>query len=188
MKPMYNDVISRGRSGMEKSVDALKKELARIRTGRASTTLLDEVRIDYYGTPTPLNQVGTLTVPEPRLITIQPWEKNLIPEIEKAILKSDLGLNPSSDGILVRIAIPPLTEERRKEMVKLTKRVGEDAKIAVRNVRRDANESLKKLEKDKEISEDELKRGEKEIQDLTDGYVKKIDEIVAAKEKEVMEI
>ena len=185
---MYNDVISRGRSGMEKSVDALKKELARIRTGRASTTLLDEVRIDYYGTPTPLNQVGTLTVPEPRLITIQPWEKNLIPEIEKAILKSDLGLNPSSDGILVRIAIPPLTEERRKEMVKLTKRVGEDAKIAIRNVRRDANESLKKLEKDKEISEDELKRGEKEIQDLTDGYVKKIDEIVAAKEKEVMEI
>lgn len=185
---MYNDVISRSRSGMDKSIDALKKELARIRTGRASTNLLDDVRIDYYGTPTPLNQVGTLTVPEPRLITIQPWERNLIPEIEKAILKSDLGLNPSSDGQLVRIAIPPLTEDRRKEMVKLTKRIGEDAKIAVRNVRREANENLKKLEKDKEISEDELKRGEKEIQDLTDGFVKKIDEIVSIKEKEVMEI
>jgi len=185
---MYNDVISHGRAGMEKSIDALKKELARIRTGRASTTLLDDVRVDYYGTPTPLNQIGTLTVPEPRLITIQPWEKNLIPAIEKAILKSDLGLNPSSDGQLVRIAIPPLTEERRKEMVKMTRRIGEDAKIAVRNSRRDANENLKKLEKDKEISEDELKRGEKEIQDLTDGYVKKVDEIMAAKEKEVMEI
>lgn len=185
---MYNDVISRGRAGMEKSIDALKKELARIRTGRASTTLLDDVKIDYYGTPTPLNQVGTLTVPEPRLITIQPWEKNLIPEIEKAILKSDLGLNPSSDGQLVRIAIPPLTEERRKEMVKLTRRIGEEAKIAVRNARREANENLKKLEKDKAISEDELKRGEKEIQEMTDGFVKKVDDIVAAKEKEVMEI
>jgi ribosome recycling factor len=185
---MYNDVISLGRAGMEKSIDALKKELARIRTGRASTTLLDDVRVDYYGTPTPLNQIGTLTVPEPRLITIQPWEKNLIPAIERAILKSDLGLNPSSDGQLVRIAIPPLTEERRKEMSKVTRRIGEDAKIAVRNARRDANENLKKLEKDKEISEDELKRGEKEIQEMTDGYVKKIDEIVAAKEKEVMEI
>jgi ribosome recycling factor len=179
---MYDDVISLGRAGMEKSIDALKKELARIRTGRASTTLLDDVRIDYYGTPTPLNQIGTLTVPEPRLITIQPWEKNLIPAIERAILKSDLGLNPSSDGQLVRIAIPPLTEERRKEMSKMTRRIGEDAKIAVRNARREANENLKKLEKDKEISEDELKRGEKEIQDLTDGYVKKVDEIVATKE------
>ena len=146
------------------------------------------MRVDYYGTPTPLNQVGTLAVPEPRLITIQPWEKKLIPEIEKAILKSDLGLNPASDGHLVRIAIPPLTEERRKEMVKLIKRMGEEAKIAIRNVRRDGNEAMKKLEKNKEISEDELKRGEKEIQDLTDQFVKKTDEVVAAKEKEVMEI
>ena len=129
-----------------------------------------------------------MAVPEPRLITIQPWEKKLIPEIEKAILKSDLGLNPTSDGQLVRIAIPPLTEERRKEMVKLTKRMGEEAKIAIRNARRDANEQLKKMEKNKEISEDELKRGEKEIQDLTDLYVKKTDEVVAGKEKEVMEI
>lgn len=185
---MYEDVIDKSRNGMEKAIDALKKELAKVRTGRASTSLLDAVRVDYYGTPTPINQVGTLTVPEPRLITIQPWEKNLIPEIEKAILKSDLGLNPSSDGQLVRIVIPPLTEDRRKEMVKMAKRMAEDAKIAIRNVRRDANENLKKLEKEKEISEDDLKRGEKEIQDGTDGFVKSVDEIVAAKEKEVMEI
>jgi ribosome recycling factor len=185
---MYKDVIDKTRGGMDKAIEALKKEFSRVRTGRASVTLLDDIRIDYYGTPTPLNQVGTLTVPEPRLITIQPWEKKLIPEIEKAILKSDLGLNPASDGVLVRIAIPALTEERRKEMVKLIKRMSEDAKIAIRNVRRDGNEAMKKLEKDKELSEDELKRGEKDIQDLTDQFVKKADEVVAAKEKEVMEI
>ena len=185
---MYKDVIGKTRTGMEKAIEALKKEFSRVRTGRASVTLLDDVRIDYYGTPTPLNQIGTLTVPEPRLITIQPWEKKLIPEIEKAILKSDLGLNPTSDGSLVRIVIPALTEERRKEMVKLIKRMGEDAKIVIRNVRRDGNDAMKKLEKDKEISEDELKRGEKEIQDLTDQFVKKTDDVVAVKEKEVMEI
>ncbi len=173
---------------MEKAIDALKKEFSKVRTGRASTALLDEVRVDYYGTPTPLNQVGSLTVPEPRMIMIQPWEKNLLPEIEKAILKSDLGLNPSSDGQLIRIAIPPLTEERRKEMVKLVKRMGEDARIAIRNVRRDSNDALKKMEKEKEISEDELKRGEKDIQDLTDQYVKKVDELISSKETEVMEV
>ena len=185
---MYKDVIGKTRSGMEKAIEALKKEFSRVRTGRASVTLLDDIRIDYYGTPTPLNQIGTLTVPEPRLITIQPWEKKLIPEIEKAILKSDLGLNPTSDGSLVRIVIPALTEERRKEMVKLIKRMGEDAKIVIRNVRRDGNDAMKKLEKDKEISEDELKRGEKEIQELTDQFVKKTDDVVSVKEKEVMEI
>jgi len=185
---MVKDVLSKTRSGMEKSIEALKKDFSRVRTGRASTTLFDDIRVDYYGTPTPLNQVGTLVVPEPRLITIQPWEKKLIPEIEKAILKSDLGLNPVSDGNLVRIAIPPLTEERRKEMVKQIKRMGEDTKVSIRNVRRDANDALKKLEKDKEISEDDLKRGEKEIQEITDQYVKKSDELVEVKEKEVMEI
>lgn len=185
---MYKDVIAKSRAGMEKTIEVLKKDFTKIRTGRASTALLDEVRVDYYGTPTPLSQVGTLIVPEPRLITIQPWEKKLIPDIEKAILKSDLGLNPTSDGVLVRIIIPPLTEERRKEMVKLVKKMGEESKIAIRNIRRDGNEQLKKLEKNKEISEDELKRGEKEIQDLTDQYVKKTDEVVATKEKEVMEI
>ncbi len=185
---MYDDILKKTRSGMEKAIEALKKEFAKVRTGRASTALLDEVRVDYYGTPTPLNQVGSLTVPEPRMIMIQPWEKNLIPEIEKAILKSDLGLNPSSDGQLIRIVIPPLTEERRKEMVKVVKRMGEDARIAIRNVRRDSNDALKKMEKEKEISEDELKRGEKDIQDLTDQYVKKVDELISSKEAEVMEV
>jgi ribosome recycling factor len=185
---MYDDVIDNTHKRMNKAIDALKKEFSKIRTGRASIALFDDIRVDYYGTPTPLNQVGTLAIPESRLITIQPWEKNLIPEIEKAIFKSDLGLNPISDGQLVRISIPPLTEERRKEMVKLTKRMGEDAKVAVRNARRDANETLKNSEKKKEISEDQLKRGEKAIQELTDKFVKKVDEVVAAKENEVMEI
>lgn len=185
---MYADVIQKTRKAMGRAIEAQKKELSRVRTGRASTALLDDVRVDYYGTPTPLNQVGTLSVPEARLITIQPWEKNLIGEIEKAILKSDLGLNPTSDGQLIRLAIPPLTEERRKEMVKLVRRMCEDTRVAIRNIRRDANENLKKLQKDKEISEDEQKRGEKEIQDLTDEFVKKADEIVALKEKEIMEI
>lgn len=183
-----DEVIAKAHTGMEKAIEALKKDFGKVRTGRASIALFDDVRVDYYGTPTPLNQVGTLAVPEPRLITIQPWEKKLIPEIEKAILKSDLGLNPASDGQLVRIAIPPLTEERRREMAKMIKRMGEEAKIAVRNARREANDALKKLEKNKEISEDELKRGEKEIQEITDRYVKKTDEVVALKEKEVMEV
>ncbi len=185
---MDKDLTATARTAMDKAIDALKKEFSKVRTGRASAALLDDIRLDYYGTPTALNQVGTLAVPEPRLITIQPWEKKLIPEIEKAIYKSDLGLNPTSDGQLVRIAIPPLTEERRKEMVKLVKRMGEEAKIAIRNARRDANETLKKQEKSKEISEDDLKRGEKAIQDLTDDYVKKTDDVVSAKEKEVMEV
>ena len=185
---MYNDVMKEAKGGMIKAVDSLKKELTKVRTGRASISLLDDVRIDYYGTPTPLSQVGTLAVPEPRLITIQPWEKPLIPEIEKAIMKADLGLNPASDGNIVRIAIPALTEDRRKEMAKLAKSIGENSKIAVRNARRDANDMLKQMEKDKDISEDDLKRGEKEVQDLTDSYVKQIDDVVATKEKEVMEI
>ncbi len=185
---MIENIVATARSSMNKAIDALKKELSRVRTGRASVTLLDEVRVDYYGTPTPLNQVGTLVVPEPRLITVQPWERNLIPEIEKAILKADLGLNPASDGQLIRIAIPPLTEERRKEMAKLIKRMGEDAKIAIRNARRDANEALKKQEKAKDISEDDLKRGEKQVQEITDSFTEKVDEVVVTKEKEVMEI
>ncbi len=185
---MYNDVIKKARIGMDKAVEALKKDMTKVRTGRASTTLLDDVMVDYYGTPTPLNQVGTLSVPESRLITIQPWEKKLLPEIEKAIFKADIGLTPSSDGQLIRLVIPPMTEERRKEMGKLVRKMGEDAKVAARGARRDANDALKKLEKNKEISEDDQKRGEKEIQDLTDSYVVKIDELVAAKEKEIMVI
>ncbi len=185
---MYNTVMNAAKKGMEKSIEAQKKELQRVRTGRASVSLLDEVMVDYYGTPTPLNQIGTLAVPEARLITIQPWEKNLIPEIERAIFKADLGLNPASDGQLVRINIPPLTEERRKEMVKLVKRMAEETKVAIRNARRDANEALKKLQKDKEITEDDQKRGEKEVQELTDQFVKLADEVVEHKEKEIMEI
>jgi ribosome recycling factor len=188
MNSMYNDVIKKARSGMDKAVDALKKDMTKVRTGRASTALLDDVMVDYYGTPTPLNQVGTLAVPEPRMITIQPWEKKLLSEIEKAIFKADLGLNPSSDGQIIRIAIPPMTEERRKEMGKVVRKMGEDAKVAVRGARREANDGMKKLEKGKEISADDLKRGEKETQDLTDSFVARVDELVVAKEKEIMEI
>lgn len=185
---MIADVTSQAKAGMSKALEAFKRDLAKVRTGRASLSLLDDVRVDYYGTPTPLNQVGTLAVPEPRLITIQPWEKNLIPEIEKAILKSDLGLNPASDGQLIRLVFPPLTEERRKDMVKQVKRMGEDAKISIRNARRDANDTLKQLEKDKEITEDDQKRGEKEVQDITDDFVAKIDQVIEEKEKDLMEI
>lgn len=185
---MIADVKSNANAGMKKALEAFKRDLSKVRTGRASLSVLDDVRVDYYGTPTPLNQVGTMAVPEPRLITIQPWEKNLIGEIEKAILKADLGLNPSSDGQVVRLVFPPLTEERRKEMVKQVKRMGEDAKVAVRNVRRDANDTLKKLEKDKEITEDDLKRGEKEVQEVTDDYVARVDQVIAEKEKDLMEI
>ena len=185
---MIAEVKSDAGAAMNKALEAFKRDLGKVRTGRASLSLLDDVRVDYYGTPTPLNQVGTLAVPEPRLITIQPWEKNLIPEIEKAILKADLGLNPASDGQLIRLVFPPLTEERRKDMVKQVKRMGEDAKVSVRNARRDANDTLKKLEKDKDISEDDLKRGEKEVQDVTDDYVSRIDQVIADKEKDLMEI
>lgn len=185
---MTKDIVTKARSAMDKAIDSLKKDFTKVRTGRASVSLLDDVRVDYYGTPTPLSQLGTLAVPEPRLITIQPWEKKLLPEIEKAIFKADLGLTPNSDGQLIRMAIPPLTEDRRKEMVKMLKRMAEDTKVAVRNIRRDANDAVKKLAKDKEISEDDAKRVEKEIQDLTDKFVARADEVVAVKEKEVMEI
>lgn len=185
---MVDEVLSDVRTAMDKAVKALKKDMTKIRTGRATTTLLDDVRVDYYGVPTPLNQVATLAAPEPRLLTVQPWEKNLIPEIERAIFKADLGLTPSSDGQLIRLPIPALTEERRKEMVKIIKRMGEDAKVSVRNARRDANETLKLLEKEKEITEDVLKRSEKDVQQLTDEFVSTIDSVVQKKEQEVMEV
>jgi len=185
---MIADVKSNANAGMTKALEAFKRDLSKVRTGRASLSLLDDIKVDYYGTPTPLNQVGSMAVPEPRLITIQPWEKNLIGEIEKAILKADLGLNPSSDGQVIRLVFPPLTEERRREMVKQVKRMGEDAKVGIRSVRREANDTLKKLEKDKGITEDEQKRGEKEIQDLTDNYVARVDKVIEEKEKDLMEI
>jgi ribosome recycling factor len=162
--------------------------MTKVRTGRASTALLDDVKVEYYGVPTPLSQVATLSAPEARLITVQPWEKNLLPAIEKAIFKADIGLTPSSDGQLIRLPVPALTEERRQEMVKLIKRMAEDARISVRNARRDANENLKMLEKEKEITEDEQKRGEKDVQQLTDEYIGNIEVVIQSKERELLEI
>lgn len=185
---MVKEVLSEARTAMDKAVKSLKKDMTKVRTGRASISLLDDVKIEYYGVPTPLSQVATLSVPEARLITVQPWEKNLIPDIEKAIFKADLGLTPSSDGVLIRLPVPSLTEERRREMVKIVKRMSEDSKISVRNARRDANENLKMLEKEKEITEDDLKRSEKDVQQVTDEFVATIDSIVQSKEQEIMEI
>lgn len=173
---------------MERSIEAFRKELGKVRTGRASFSLLDGVKVDYYGTPTPLQQVGTLSVPESRLITVTPWDTKMIGPIEKAIQGSGLGLNPSSDGKTVRIPIPPLTEERRKELAKVVRKMAEDARVAVRNVRREAIEKLKDREKKKEISEDVVKRGQERIQKETDAHVKKIDEILKSKEQEILEV
>lgn len=173
---------------MERSIEAFRKELGKVRTGRASFSLLDGVKVDYYGTPTPLQQVGTLSVPESRLITVTPWDTKMIGPIEKAIQGSGLGLNPSSDGKTVRIPIPPLTEERRKELAKMVRKMAEDARVAVRNIRREAIEKLKDREKKKEISEDVVKRGQERIQKETDAHVKKIDDILKSKEQEILEV
>jgi len=173
---------------MTRSIESFRKDLGKIRTGRASFSLLDGVKVDYYGTLTPLQQVGTLSVPESRLITVTPWDAKMIGPIEKAIQAAGLGLNPSSDGKVVRVPIPPLTEERRKELVKLVKKMAEDARVAVRNVRREAIERTKEKEKKKEISEDAMKRGQERIQKETDAFVKKIDDILKAKEQEIMEV
>jgi ribosome recycling factor len=185
---MVKDVIAKMNSNMDKSIDSLRKEYQRVRTGRATTSLLDEVKVDSYGSLAPLNQVATLAVPEARTITIQPWDAKQIQAIEKAIMNSNIGLTPANDGKIIRLSLPPLTEERRKDLVKQLKRDAEDAKVAVRNIRRDAIDGLKKLEKDKQISEDELKRAEKDVQDFTNAHVAKIDEVFAHKEKEVMEV
>lgn len=173
---------------MNGAVDALKKEFSGIRTGRASLGLLDGMAIDYYGTMTQIQQLANLSVPEPRQIVIQPWEQKIIPDIEKAIMKSDLGLTPMNDGKVIRINIPALTEERRKQLVKVVKKRAEEGKVAVRNIRRDANEDLKKLEKDKHLSEDDAKKEHDEIQKLTDAFIRKIDEVLEHKEKEIMEV
>jgi ribosome recycling factor len=185
---MINDITKDTEEGMKKAIEAFKRDLAKIRTGRASTALLDGVKVEYYGTPTPLNQVASLQVVDARLITIKPWEKNLIPAIEKAIRSSDLGLNPVADAELVRLPIPALTAERRKDLAKQVKKMSEDARVAVRAARRDANDMIKEAEKDGEISEDERKQGEKKIQDLTDKYVASVDTVATDKEKEIMEL
>jgi ribosome recycling factor len=184
MEELVKDTSAR----MERSIEAFRKELGKVRTGRASFSLLDGVKVDYYGTSTPLQQVGTLSVPESRLITVTPWDTKMIGPIEKAIQGSGLGLNPSSDGKMVRIPIPPLTEERRKELAKVVRKMGEDARVAVRNVRREAIEKLKEREKKKEISEDVVKRGQERIQKETDAHVKKIDDILKSKEQEILEV
>lgn len=173
---------------MVKALDVLKKELQSLRAGRANPAILEKITVDYYGSPTPINQMANITAPEPRLLVIQPWDKSIIPNIEKAILKSDLGLNPSSDGTVIRLAIPQLTQERRKELAKVVKKKGEDAKVAVRNIRREANELLKNLEKSKDISEDDNKRSQEDVQKLTDKFIQEIDKVLENKEKEIMEV
>jgi ribosome recycling factor len=182
------DVEANVRTRMEKAVNDLQHDMASIRTGRASISILDHIRVDYYGTPTPLNQIGNLHVPEPSLITVQPWDVSQISVIEKAIRAGNLGLNPSNDGKLIRIPIPPLTEERRKDLVKQLHIVAENHRVAVRNIRRDGNESVKKLLKDKTITEDDDRRAHDEIQKMTDGYMGKLDQAAKGKEKEILEI
>ncbi len=173
---------------MEHGLEHLKRDLAGLRTGRASVALLDGIKVDYYGTLTPLKQVANIGTPEARLITVQPWEQTLIKEVEKAIMASDLGLTPSNDGKLIRIPLPPLTEERRKELIKVCKKHGEDVKVQIRAFRRDGNDELKKLQKDSKLTEDELRKAETEIQKLTDQYVQKIDDVLKKKESEILEV
>ncbi len=184
---MIEETYQETRERMGKTITALENELKRIRTGRASTSLLDGIKLDYYGTPTPLNQTATVAVPESRLITIQPWDATIIKDIEKAILKSDLGLTPSNDGKLIRIAIPPLSEERRKELVKQVHKSCEEHKVAVRNIRRDANELIKGFKKDGDVSEDDAFKAQDQVQKITDEFIEKIDEVYKAKESEILE-
>ncbi|PIE33461.1 ribosome recycling factor [candidate division KSB3 bacterium] len=185
---MLQGVYKDTESQMQKVIDSLQRDFVGIRTGRASVGLLDGISIDYYGTQTPLNQVATLSVPESTLIVIQPWDVSVIKLIEKAILRSDLGITPSNDGKVIRLGVPPLTEERRKELAKVVKKRAEEKKIALRQVRREANDMLKALEKDKDITEDDLHKGQDKVQKLTDSFVKKIDELTAKKEEEILEI
>jgi ribosome recycling factor len=185
---MVDEIFEDLKERMGKSIETLKREYSRLRTGRASISLLDGIRVSYYDTPTPLNQMASLAVPEPRLIVIQPWDKTAIEDIEKAILKSELGLTPINDGKVIRISIPSLTEERRKELVKVARKMSEDNKVAIRNIRRDANEMLKDLKKEKEVTEDDLYRSQEEVQKATDQFISQVDELCAAKEKEILEI
>lgn len=185
---MLNDIYADVKDRMNKAIAALKKEFASIRAGRANTALLDRITVDYYGVPTPIPQMATVSAPEARLLVIQPWDKNIIPEIEKAILKSDLGITPNNDGSVIRLALPQLTQERRNELVKLIKKKGEEGRVAVRNIRRDGNDMVKDLEKENEISEDDSRRAQDEIQKITDNFIKEIDQVIAKKEEEVLEV
>ncbi|SHE93518.1 ribosome recycling factor [Caldanaerobius fijiensis DSM 17918] len=185
---MLKDVYSKAEKGMKIVVENFKKELTSIRTGRANPAILERVKVDYYGTSMPVNQLATITVPEARVLLVQPWDASALNLIQKAIQTSDLGVNPTNDGKVIRIVLPELTEERRKEMVKMTNKIAESSRVAIRNIRRDAMDEVKKMEKNKEISEDEMKKGQDEIQKLTDKYIKQIDEIAAKKEAEIMEV
>lgn len=185
---MLNDVIKELQANLDKGIEAFKRDLSKVRTGRANLAILDGVRVDYYGTPTPLNQIASLNVADPRLITIKPWERSLIPEIEKAIRSAQMGLNPNSDGELVRLPMPALTQERRQELVKVVKKMAEEGKVALRAARRDANEMLKGLLKDGGITEDDERNGLKKVQETTDKAVSKVDEILAKKEGEILEV
>lgn len=185
---MIDEVLEETKDRMGKSVKAFGSEMSKVRTGRASTALLDSVKVDYYGTMTPLSQMATISVPESRLLTVKPWDISVINQVEKEILKANLGLTPSNDGKLIRIAIPPLTEERRKEIVRTIAKTCEDFKVAVRNIRRDSNEMLKELQKEGEISEDDSFKAQKLVQDTTDSYIKDLDKIFAQKEKEILEV
>ncbi|GBE05131.1 MAG TPA: ribosome recycling factor [Nitrospirae bacterium] len=185
---MQAEVEKKLKDKMERAMEALKKDLAAVRTGRASLAVFDGLMVDYYGTPTPINQIATMSVPESRLITIQPWDPKIISEIERSIQKSDLGLNPSNDGKIIRIAIPQLTEERRKQIIKHVHKRVEEAKVSIRNIRRDGKDEIKHLEKEEHISEDDTKNSMDELQKLTDSFVKRTDEIMSHKEAELMEI
>ena len=187
---MLSEQKKKAEEKMSKALDVLRKEFTTLRTGRASLGILDGIMVDFYGTPTALNQVANLAMPDPRMITIQPWEPKMLGEIEKAILKSDVGITPSNDGKIIRLSVPPLTEERRQQIVKHAKKLAEDARVAVRNIRRDVNDDIKKKSKDKEVhvSEDEVKKLQDEIQKTTDSYIKKIDDLLAHKEKEIMTV
>ncbi|MHB8174340.1 MAG: ribosome recycling factor [Nitrospirota bacterium] len=173
---------------MKSAMDSVKHEFSTIRTGRASLSLLDDVKVDYYGTPSPISQVATLSLPDARTIVIAPWESKMLSVIDKAIQKSDVGINPVNDGKILRLIVPPLTEERRKELVKKARKMAEDSKVIIRNIRRDSNEALKKAEKEKKITEDDLTRSEQEVQKMTDDFIKRLDEALAHKEKEIMEV
>lgn len=185
---MINDITSDAETGMKKAVDSFKRDLQKIRTGRANASMLDGIKVDYYGTPTPVNQVASVQVVDARLITVKPWEKAMIAVIDKAIRASDLGINPVADSELVRLPIPPLTQERRKELAKVVGKQTEEARVAVRSARRDAMDMIKDAEKDKQITEDERKKGEAQVQELTDKYIASVEDIAKAKEKEIMEL
>jgi len=185
---MYKEIVAKSEETMRKSIGFLREDLAAIRAGKANPKLVDKIQVIYYGTMTPLNQIANISVPEPRAIIIQPWDSGTLKEIEKAIMASDLGINPSNDGKLIRLVIPVLTEERRKDLLKVVKKETENAKIAVRNIRRDANEELKKLEKSSELTKDDFKKSEEDMQKLTDKYIKYVEDIYRDKEKEILEV